>query len=264
MAADPRAPRTVSPAPPLSQWVDCFWIQEGYVRPHARERVMPAATLDLVFVLDADGRATSGVSGPRSTASVLETSRPFSAIGVHFRPGGGRRFFGVPVGELHDLSVPLDAVWGRFAAQVSDRLWEAGSADSRFRALDDALRQRADDRAALPPAVAYAVDAIARSQGGRPMRDIVDRIGMSPRRFSDVFRDHVGLSPKLFCRLTRFTAALAHMERHAKGDLADAALACGYFDQAHFNHDFRSFSGITPSTYVRGHTSRTHVADTWT
>ena len=231
------------------------------MQPHARERVLPAATVDVVFVLDADGRATSGVSGPRSTASVLETSRPFSAIGVHFRPGGGRRFFGVPAGDLHNLSVPLDAVWGRFAAAVSDRLWEAGSLDRRIRALEDALQQQADDRATLPPAVEFALDAITRSKGGRPIGDVVDRIGMSARRFSDVFRDHVGLSPKLFCRLTRFTAALARIERAADVDLADAALACGYFDQAHFNHDFRTFSGVTPSTYVRHHTSRTHIAD---
>jgi AraC-like DNA-binding protein len=40
------------------------------------------------------------------------------------------------------------------------------------------------------------------------------------------------------------------------------ALSCGYFDQAHFNHDFRAFSGINPSTYLRDRTSRTHVAVT--
>jgi len=262
MAADPRAPRTLSPGLPLSQWIECLWIQDGYVRPHARERVLPAATLDLVFVLDANGRAASGVSGPRSEYSLLETSQPFSAIGVHFRPGGGRRFFGVPVGELHNRSVPLDAVWGRAAGAVSDRLWETDSIDRRFRVLEEALGRRAGDRAAPPPAVSFALDAIARAHGGRSIREIVDRIGMSPRRFSDVFRDHVGLSPKLFARLTRFTAALAQMERAADVDLADAALSCGYFDQAHFNHDFRAFSGLTPSTYVRRRTSRTHVAET--
>ena len=40
----------------------------------------------------------------------------------------------------------------------------------------------------------------------------------------------------------------------------DVALSCGYFDQAHFNHDFRTFSGINPSTYLRHRAARTHVA----
>ena len=43
-------------------------------------------------------------------------------------------------------------------------------------------------------------------------------------------------------------------------DWADIALQCGYFDQAHFIHDFRAFSGINPSSYVRQRTSRNHVA----
>jgi AraC-like DNA-binding protein len=37
--------------------------------------------------------------------------------------------------------------------------------------------------------------------------------------------------------------------RDNEPDWTDIALSCGYFDQAHFNHDFRAFSGINPSTY---------------
>jgi transcriptional regulator GlxA family with amidase domain len=43
-------------------------------------------------------------------------------------------------------------------------------------------------------------------------------------------------------------------------DWADVALSCGYFDQAHFNHDFRAFAGLSPSTYLRHRVTRTHVA----
>jgi hypothetical protein len=81
--------------------------------------------MELVFRLDDDGRAASAVSGPRSEFAVLETSRPFSAIGVHFKPGGGFPFFGVPGTELHNGWVPLDSVWTRSAASVQDRLWDA-------------------------------------------------------------------------------------------------------------------------------------------
>jgi len=34
-------------------------------------------------------------------------------------------------------------------------------------------------------------------------------------------------------------------------DWADLAVTAGYFDQAHFIHDFRAFSGIVPSAYAR-------------
>jgi len=85
---------------------------------------------------------------------------------------------------------------------------------------------------------------------------------MSPRRFLDVFQWHVGLSPKAFCQIRRFAAVLRCIERAAVVEWADVALSCGYFDQAHFNHDFRAFSGVNPSTYLRQHISRTHVGVT--
>jgi AraC-like DNA-binding protein len=85
-------------------------------------------------------------------------------------------------------------------------------------------------------------------------------LGMSTRRLSDVFRSEVGLSPKAFCRIRRFAAVLKRIEGAADVDWTEVALACGYFDQAHFNHDFRAFSGMNPSAYLRDQISRTHVA----
>jgi AraC-like DNA-binding protein len=85
--------------------------------------------------------------------------------------------------------------------------------------------------------------------------DVSDRTGLSARRFIDVFRKEVGLTPKLFCRVRRFQRVLRHITAGQKVDWAEIALTCGYFDQAHFIHDFRAFSGINPSSYLADHTS---------
>jgi AraC-like DNA-binding protein len=249
-----------TPGPPLSDFVDVLWIFEDYVQPHTSERVLPTGTMELIFTLDADGRMASGVAGPRSEFLLLDTSRPFSVIGVHFKAGGGFPFFGVPSGELHNRAVTLDMVWGGYAATVRDRLWEAETPARRFRILHRALLDRACDRFDGHAAVRYALDLFERSNGARPVADVVQRIGMSPRRFAELFRRQVGLSPKVFCRIRRFNEVLRRIEQVTNVDWAEVALSCGYFDQAHFNHDFRAFSGMTPSTYLRHHISRSHVA----
>jgi AraC-like DNA-binding protein len=59
----------------------------------------------------------------------------------------------------------------------------------------------------------------------------------------------VGVTPKLFCRIRRFQDVLTRLRRDTAVDWADIACACGYFDQAHFVHDFRTFSGLTPTRY---------------
>jgi AraC-like DNA-binding protein len=66
-----------------------------------------------------------------------------------------------------------------------------------------------------------------------------------------LFREHVGLTPKLFCRVRRFRAALDRIENGIPVRWAELAADCGYFDQAHLIRDFRAFAGITPLKYSR-------------
>ena len=80
--------------------------------------------------------------------------------------------------------------------------------------------------------------------------EIADGIGISSRRFIQLFSDQVGLTPKVFCRVRRFQQALHKVNGGGAIDWADLAAACGYFDQAHFIHDFRAFAGITPTAYL--------------
>ena len=73
---------------------------------------------------------------------------------------------------------------------------------------------------------------------------------MSQRRFIEIFRNEVGVTPKAFSRLRRFQHVLGAVEHLTDVDWTDVAVECGYFDQAHFIHDFREFAGVTPSLYL--------------
>jgi methylphosphotriester-DNA--protein-cysteine methyltransferase len=79
---------------------------------------------------------------------------------------------------------------------------------------------------------------------------VIDRIGLSQRRLIDLFHDQVGLTPKAFCRVRRFQRVLETVHRKPGVDWAQVALDGGYYDQAHFIHDFQGFSGMTPATYL--------------
>src|SRR6185436_20145087 len=141
------------PPPPLSQHVELIWHSESYVQPHPQERLLPTGAMTLVVFLDEDDRLGSGISGAQSESFLLDTSRPFTMIGVAFKPGGGFPFVSLPAGELHNLSVPLDAVWGRDADAVRDRLLAATSPAARFGIVERALAKRVAGRADGHPAV---------------------------------------------------------------------------------------------------------------
>ncbi len=117
---------------------------------------MPTGSADLILRL---GEGTSGqrvLVGPSSTFSHLQTSAPVSVLGVHFRPGGVSPFLGVPAGEVRDLTLSLDALWGAQAGEPQERLLGEATLEAKFRALERALLPVA--RAATPhPAVPFAL-----------------------------------------------------------------------------------------------------------
>ena len=109
------------------------------------------------------------------------------------------------------------------------------------------------------PAVRYAIRQFQSADAVPSVGSVRDQIGVSAQRFIEVFRTEVGLSPKRFARLARFRRVLGCVDRAEEVDWADVAVSTGYFDQAHFIHDFRQFAGVTPSGYLRHRTSLNHV-----
>jgi AraC-like DNA-binding protein len=240
-----------------------FWYYDGYRAPHPKERVLPNGSMGLIINLAEDrlvvfdsqstqsARNLGGcvVSGPRSEFVVIDTTCHASIMGAAFKGGGGFPFFRLPAGELHNSQVSLDLLWGAKAAELRERLLEAQTPDARFRVLERVLFDEAA-RFTHHPAVAFALAEFSRVPQARTISDVTDQIGVSQRRFIQVFSDEVGLTPKLFCRVRRFQEALSVIRREQVIDWAALASDCGYFDQAHFIHDFRAFSGINPTSYA--------------
>jgi AraC-like DNA-binding protein len=127
--------------------------------------------------------------------------------------------------------------------------------DALERVMAEAWTESAGD-----PAVDFALDAIARRPQAANIAAVADRIGLSSKRLVERFKTAVGVAPKRYCRILRFQHALKCAERGRRVDWTQIAVGCGYFDQAHFIHDFRSFAGITPTGYDAGRTQfRNHV-----
>jgi AraC-like DNA-binding protein len=80
-------------------------------------------------------------------------------------------------------------------------------------------------------------------------------VGLSQRRFIELFNEQVGLTPKVFCRVRRFQHAIRRAHRNRAINWSELAVDCGYFDQAHLIHDFQAFSGLTPAAWAAQRTN---------
>ncbi len=88
------------------------------------------------------------------------------------------------------------------------------------------------------------------------VRQLASAFNLSPRQFERKFKQYAGFSPKLFSRITRFQAAMSRYEpagkKQSSKSLTQIAFECGYYDQAHFIHEFKTFSGYHPKKYFSG------------
>jgi methylphosphotriester-DNA--protein-cysteine methyltransferase len=94
------------------------------------------------------------------------------------------------------------------------------------------------------------MERIIRANGGERVEDVVDAIGVGRRQLERLFRLQVGVGPKEFASLARFTWLIDQLGRQKSW--ADLALDAGYSDQAHFIRNFRRRTGATPVEFGRG------------
>lgn len=172
-------------------------------------------------------------------------------MGVHFKPGGAFPFLAPPSDELADRHINLEAIWGRAASQIRERLSAAGSPVRRFRLLESLLLSTLAHSLEHHSAVSLALDTFAHTRGRARTRQLARQAGLSEKRFIDVFKAEVGLTPKLFHRIVRFQEVLARVHQDSAPDWTQLALSSGYFDQSHLIRDFFAFSGFTPGDYLR-------------
>jgi len=254
---------TYIPRQPLADFVEVLWWYKRDTVSHRKERLLPMGTMELVLDL-ADETSGPWICGAHSESFEIETSEPATIVGVHFKSGGAFPFLGLPAGELHNARLTLDTLWGNMARLLRERVCEAESPAAKLRVLEQALLEQATRPLTRHPAVAFALKEFNTAAPARSVSEVVEKTGLSPRRFIDVFRDEVGLTPKLYRRICRFQQLLQRIQGRQSIDWANTAVDCGYYDQAHFIHDFRTFSGLNPTTYlqVRGeHLNHIPLAD---
>ena len=257
--------RRYLPAVPLSSFIQNLWLYQGYESGQTRERIFPSGTVELVFNLRENKLRIYGsgeadkpqhysgaiVSGPYCQPFGTDSEEETSVMGVHFRPGGAFPLLGLQAHELADCHTDLENLWGPMAAESHERLAAAASPFVRFRLLEQLLLLHLGEGLRRHSAVSQALETFERAPGRMTTRQMARDAGLSEKRFIDLFRSAVGLTPKVFHRISRFQRVLGAVHGGQFPDWSDLALRLGYFDQSHLICDFLAFSGLSPADYLR-------------
>jgi AraC-like DNA-binding protein len=253
-------------APPLSRFVRMVWYARAPQPRHRRERILPTGCTQVIINLARDflhdclegqpdrRSAPSLVVGARTIYEIVDTSDMTDLIGVVFEPGGLPLFAGDAADLFSNRSVSLEDVWAARARGLRDRLRELERPQERLRCLEAFLAAfciAGRNGHAAMPAIEFALQSFRQPACMSSVREVARAVGWSERRFSQVFREQVGLAPKVWCRVQRFQRVVRQLHAGVEVPWPELALECGYYDQSHFANEFRAFSGIDATTYTR-------------
>ena len=233
------------PHPALRPFVDRLWART-VVEGAAPLRILPDGCIDVLVYSSHPSNAFA--VGTMTRAMVFESRRAVRIAAVRFRPGGAIPFLSVPADELTDGVVELRDLGVRWLRP--EVILDGVPLRDAVRALECALLKRLAAIDAPDPAIAGAITAL--SGAVAPSVDSLARqIGWTRQYLGRRFRHHVGVSPKRFARVARLQRAVIHLQRPQPA-LADAAVALGYFDQAHMSREFQDLAGVSPRTAAAG------------
>jgi len=252
---------TYLPGPALAPYIDSYWTLEGPSDCDAPwDRILPDGSVEFVFNLGDHFQRTH----PDNTIEIQPAAllvgqmchfamiRPTGSVrlfGVRFHPHGAYPFLHIPLHEFTDRIVSLNTVLNTLGTELSEMIAGALSIQESICSVEKVLCKRLKQKCATDPAVMRATRMMVRSKGALRMSEYARGSGLSERQLERKFQTQVGLSPKRFSRILRMQELFKVLERDRRLSWSYIASECGYFDQAHFIHEFRDFAGQTPELF---------------
>jgi AraC-like DNA-binding protein len=241
------------PAGDLRPWINSYWIVSWDLPPGLVHRQTNISHASIKAAFEPEGIFLYGVPARRI---VRDISGKGSAFSVIFRPGGFFPFWGSSVSQLTGKRITLEEAFGAPAAFWASRMNAARSEKERA-AITDAfwrkLREATHARAPSdePAAATALAERIIHDRSIVTVSDAAAATGMDVRSLQRLFRTEVGITPKDLILRFRLQEAAERLLRDPGVSCGQIALDLGYFDQAHFNRDFKALVGVSPDAYRR-------------
>jgi AraC-like DNA-binding protein len=236
----------VEPSGPLEPFVDYYWIVRWDLRgqPPHEQTILPHPNVNLAF--EASG---AGIYGVDRSLFVRRLEGRGKALGVRFRAGYFRPFWGAPVSQLSDRVVPATRVFGPLAEKTRQAIMCAGRDSEMASHAESLLFSVLPERDPAAEQAAQLVALITSDTALQRVDQLADAAGLSVRAVQRLFADYVGVGPKWVMRRARLHEASERAGSGEPVDWAELAADLGYADQAHLTRDFTATIGVPPSRY---------------
>lgn len=256
--------QTIEPPKHLKKYIECFWLGEDELTSTFNTyHSIASCKIELLFFCrgiyaskDRDGNAQNtfkaGFYGHRTGFNhYFSSTYKVKIFGIRFLPLASLTLFNIPANELTNQRIDIDTILGSTATELTEKILEAKTFEQKSTIAIDFFNKRLKSLHLKYRNVENAVSIIQKEKK-ISIPQLVSKSSLCQRQFERHFKELTGFSAKTYLKLHRFERLIETVTSHHKiseNRLIDIALNLGYYDQAHFNHHFKEYTGVKPTAY---------------
>jgi AraC-like DNA-binding protein len=201
--------------------------------------IVPDGSMDIIWL-----NGNIFLSGLMESARVISIAPEDKFFGIRFQPYALAILLDEDVSKFNDKTVPLDALDKSLEEDIRELIEENETPNE---VLNNYFEIFFDDKS-IDALILNTLELIHLSHGNVLVSDCADTLKVHPKKLERLFVRYVGVTVKKFSKIIRFHDIHSVLREEGLDDLTQKVLDKGYFDQAHFNRDFKKLTGLTPSS----------------
>ena len=246
---------------PLNQWIQFIWMSKGE-NDTTKSKILPNGVIELILnfgnrqkTLDKNTLKMEKyfkdywVAGLQSQPIIIQSLTDTNLIGIRFLPGGAYPFFKFPVSKLSDTVIEADWLKPELE-ELRNAINNLSNHQQITETIEEYLWKKFDGSCLTNESVMYVANKIFFSDEDISVSELVRKAGYSHKHFISLFKNQVGTSPKNLQRIMRLQRVIRLAKENPKLKWTDILYQFPFYDPAHFAHDFKELTGMTPDKYL--------------
>jgi len=227
------------PSKELEKYIKVYWTAYNPTDEDVEMPIVPDGSMDIIWF-----NGYVFLSGLMESARIISISPEDKFFGIRFQPYALALLFDVDVSQFNDKSVPLKELDKTLENDIRELVEKNATPNEAFNKYFEILFSAKP----IDELLLNTLDLILSSHGNISVSDCAVELEIHPKKLERLFIKYVGVSVKKFSKIIRFHDIHSILREEGLEDLTQKVLDKGYFDQAHFNRDFKKITGLTPSS----------------
>lgn len=241
---------TTPPCEELKEFVSHFWVaewDESIENANSTYYITANSLTEIAFGFNGTELLFSSIQGQTSHHGQFPAGGFYHMFGVSLYSHAIPFLFHLQAQELNNKFLTLDTLFGMEGEILNEKIALAASTPERISILTEYFLLQLRKQKFGDKLISNAAQQIRQFKGNLNIADLSNTFCLSQKQFERRFKANTGFNPKLYARIIRFENILKNHSTF--NNFTDAAYANGYYDQAHFIHDFKTFAGYSPNKF---------------